>query len=75
MIDITPGFYRHWRGAIYEVICVATEAVTNYEEERKKVVVYKDENGNHYARPVANFVEDVVVSIKTVPRFERINNM
>jgi hypothetical protein len=68
---IQPGRYRHYKGKEYEVIGVATHSET--EEE---YVVYRALYGEQglWIRPVAMFLECVLVEALTVPRFTRISD-
>ena len=59
--------YRHYKGAVYEFLCVATHSETD-----EKLVVYKNEQGEIYARPYEMFFEKVECEGKMVSRFEEI---
>lgn len=49
------GLYRHFKGNIYEVIGVATEADT-----KERMVVYKDtKTGNLYVRKIGSWSDPV----------------
>jgi len=61
-----PGRYRHYKGNDYEVIGVA-----RHSESEEPMVVYRKlyGDGSLWVRPLAMFMEDVVVDGTTVPRF------
>ncbi len=53
--EIQAGqFYRHFKGNLYKVICIATDSETN-----EKVVVYEAQYGTNelYVRPYTMFAE------------------
>jgi hypothetical protein len=64
----TPGRYRHYKGGEYQVIGTARHSETD-----ERLVVYRClyENDSLWVRPLAMFMETVVIEGKTVPRFER----
>lgn len=59
--------YKHYKGAIYELICIAVHSETG-----EKLVIYKNEDGTSFARPFEMFFEEVKVEGKTIPRFQKI---
>ncbi|WP_440054088.1 DUF1653 domain-containing protein [Pseudoalteromonas sp. T1lg65] len=61
------GIYRHYKGNLYRVHHVAT-----HSETQEKVVVYQTLYGDHsfWVRPLAMFVENVLVEGEPIPRFE-----
>jgi len=60
--------FRHYKGAIYEVITIAIHSET--EEE---LVIYRNDQGQTFARPREMFYEDVLLEDGTrVKRFEEI---
>lgn len=65
---ITPGLYRHFKGAEYIVVGVA-----EHSETGEKVVVYheKKKENDLKIRPLGMFEETVMVEGKVVPRFEK----
>ncbi len=71
MTAIAPGRYRRYKGNEYTVLGVARHSETDEE-----LVVYQQEYGTHqlWVRPAAMFAEQVSVSGKIVPRFERLPN-
>jgi hypothetical protein len=69
---IKTGFYRHYRGDLYEVIGVA-----HHSETVEPLVVYKalydsKEFGNNalWVRPYTMFLETITIDGVTKPRFE-----
>jgi hypothetical protein len=60
--------YRHYKGGIYELICIA-----KHTETEEKLVVYKNEKDEEFARPYDMFFEEVEHEGKMVPRFMEIN--
>lgn len=69
MTSITLGRYRHYKGKEYTVIGVA-----RHSESGEVLVVYRQEYGDHslWVRPLAMFMETVLVDGKEVPRFQQI---
>jgi len=63
---ITPGCYRHYKGGEYEVIGVA-----RHSESNESLVVYRPLYGERglWVRPLAMFMESVVVDGAARPRF------
>jgi len=63
---IRNGRYRHYKGNEYEVIGIASHSET--EEE---LVVYRTlyGDGSLWVRPLAMFLEDVVVDGQQIQRF------
>jgi hypothetical protein len=66
MDDVRPGKYRHYKGNIYEVICLA-----RHSETEEEYVVYKALYGTHdyWIRPRAMFSERVIIAGRQVRRF------
>jgi hypothetical protein len=63
---ICNGRYRHYKGNDYQVIGIA-----RHSETEEELVVYRTlyDDGSLWVRPLAMFLEDVVVDGQTVPRF------
>lgn len=63
----TPGTYRHFKGNLYKVIGTAT-----HSETLETLVVYVPlyGEGKTWVRPLASFLEKVMVDGKEVGRFE-----
>lgn len=65
-----PGIYRHYKGALYEVIGVA-----RHSETEESLVTYRALYGDYglWVRPLAMFIETVNVQSKnenrSQPRF------
>ena len=66
MDSLPLGRYRHYKGKYYEVIGVAT-----HSETMEKLVVYRALYGKFdlWVRPLAMFLEAVVVESRDVRRF------
>ena len=64
----TPGRYRHYKGGEYLVIGTARHSETD-----ELLVVYRClyDNDSLWVRPLAMFMETVVVDGQEVPRFAR----
>ena len=56
MREIIPGIYRHFKGKMYYVVCIATHTETN-----EQMVVYQALYGSHeyFVRPYAMFASEV----------------
>lgn len=67
--EIVPcGKYRHYKGKIYEVV-----GTSIHTETLEELVLYKDEYGITWARPVKMWYEPVqLLDGRTVPRFTKI---
>lgn len=72
MSELPLGRYKHYKGHYYEVVGVA-----RHSETLEELVVYRalydsaDFGANQlWVRPLAMFLETVVVNGATVPRFE-----
>lgn len=71
MQTVPVGKYRHYKGNDYEVIGVAT-----HSEDETKLVVYRPLYGDMalWVRPMAMFVEEVIVDGIKVPRFNYVGD-
>lgn len=67
MVD-SGYLYKHYKGGIYQVICVGTHTETS-----EKMVAYRDGKDNFWIRPLEMFEETVIVDGKEIPRFTRID--
>jgi hypothetical protein len=56
--------YRHYKGGLYEHVCVAT-----LESDHTEMIVYRAANGSIWTRPKDVFFELVEVDGRKVPRF------
>lgn len=67
---IQPGRYRHYKGKDYEVIGVA-----KHSETEEEFVVYRALYGERglWVRPVAMFLETVLVEGSPRQRFKRLH--
>ena len=65
-MDIKTGFYRHFKGKLYEVIGTAT-----HSETREPMVVYRALYGEYglWVRPAAMWTEQVERDGYCGPRF------
>lgn len=65
---LLPGNYRHYKGGNYQVIGTARHSETD-----EQLVVYRClyDNDSLWVRPLAMFLETVLVEGRVVPRFER----
>lgn len=59
--------YRHFKGELYTLVCFATHSETD-----EKLVVYKNDKEQIFARPYHMFFEKVEHEGKSVPRFEEV---
>jgi len=61
------GKYQHYKGKFYQVIGVA-----NHSETLESLVVYQKlyDDNSLWVRPLAMFIENVVVDGVEVPRFK-----
>jgi hypothetical protein len=64
---VQPGRYRHYKGPEYEVLAVA-----RHSETEEEYVVYRALYGDHgfWVRPMAMFLETVIVDGHACPRFQ-----
>ena len=74
-MSVKPGFYRHFKGNIYEVI-----GVGKHSETTEELVVYRGlYNSPHgygaiWLRPIPMFLETIERDGKTMRRFDPISN-
>jgi hypothetical protein len=70
-MKVESGFYKHYKGNIYEVIGTA-----RHSETLEQMVVYKStyqrEGENLWVRPSTMFIETVRLNGVEVKRFEKI---
>ncbi|WP_110666482.1 DUF1653 domain-containing protein [Salinicola halophilus] len=61
-----PGIYRHYKGALYEVLDVA-----RHSETEESLVVYRALYGDYglWVRPLGMFCEEVEIDGEPVARF------
>ena len=71
MKDNLKGKYRHFKGGIYEVVCVAM-----HSETLEEMVVYRNvsEPQKVWVRPISMWNETVECDGKTVKRFTKIES-
>jgi hypothetical protein len=70
-MSIELGFYKHYKGNIYEVIGVAKHSET-LEEMVVYKATYQPEGQNLWVRPLKLFLETISVDGQSVKRFEKI---
>jgi hypothetical protein len=70
-MSIELGFYKHYKGNIYEVIGVAKHSET-LEEMVVYKATYQPEGQNLWVRPLKMFLESIIVDGQSVKRFEKI---
>ena len=56
--------FRHYKGGLYELVCVAT-----LESDLSEMIVYRAPDGSIWTRPKAVFFELIDVDGKQVQRF------
>lgn len=66
MSELKPGVYRHFKGNLYELICVAT-----HSETLEPMAVYRQlyGDGGVWVRPASMWDEPVTRGGVIVPRF------
>ena len=66
LITTPPGFYRHYKGGLYEVV-----GTVRHSEDLSPMTLYRALYGAHglWVRPAAMFNESVVIEGVTQPRF------
>ncbi|MDN0081939.1 DUF1653 domain-containing protein [Crenobacter sp. SG2305] len=64
--NLPAGIYRHYKGALYEVLGVA-----HHSETEEPLVVYRALYGEFglWTRPLAMFTENVTIDGAPIPRF------
>ena len=70
MPSLPTGRYRHFKGKEYTVIGMA-----RHSETQEELVVYRQEYGDRrmWVRPLAMFLETVMINGSKIPRFQHIN--
>jgi hypothetical protein len=63
-----PGVYRHFKGGVYEALYLARDS----EDHDKQLVVYKNEKGEVWVRPLEMWEEHVERDGYSGPRFSKI---
>lgn len=73
--EITPGYYRHYKGNMYEVIGVAKHSET-LEDMVVYCALYEGDfpEGQIWTRPLSMFKETIEVDGQPRPRFERVED-
>lgn len=70
--DMT-GIYQHYKGMKYLVLGVAKHSETK-EDLVVYVTLYENDMASMWVRPLAMFLENVVVDGKSMPRFRKIDS-
>lgn len=66
---VVGGEYRHFKGGVYHVICIATEDARRYH----KLVIYQGIDGKVWARPIESFTS--LVDADKYPEFDGYSRM
>ena len=64
------GIYQHFKGGLYIVM-----GVGKHSETEEELVIYRDESGRYWVRPIAMFQEDVDKDGYKGPRFKLLAEM
>lgn len=67
------GIYQHYKGMKYLVLGVAKHSETK-EDLVVYVTLYENDMASMWVRPLAMFLENVVVDGKSMPRFRKIDS-
>lgn len=79
-MEVIPGVYQHYKGNYYRVLFVARHTELSIAEKDELLVIYvplyetPSGWGRISARPLQNFVEEVIVEGHSVPRFRKIED-
>lgn len=68
LIETPIGFYRHYKGGLYEVI-----GTVRHSETLEPMTLYRALYGEHglWVRPAAMFTEEVTIGGVRQPRFKK----
>ena len=64
------GVYQHFKGGFYIVSCVA-----KHTETKEEMVIYYNDSGEVFARPITMFLEEMNEERHVGPRFTLIKPM
>lgn len=66
LVETRPGFYRHYKGLMYQVLGTA-----RHSETLEPMTLYRALYGEHglWVRPAGMFSEEVVINGVRQPRF------
>lgn len=67
MAELQLGFYRHYKGQLYQVIGTAKHSET-YEDMALYIPQYGD--GGYWVRPLQMFKESITINGVEIPRFK-----
>lgn len=70
-MDLKLGLYKHYKGKIYEVVGIAKHSET-LEDMAVYKATYQPEGENLWVRPLAMFMETIVVEGMELKRFEKL---
>ena len=70
-MDLKLGLYKHYKGKIYEVVGIAKHSET-LEDMAVYKATYQLEGENLWVRPLAMFMETIVVEGMELKRFEKL---
>lgn len=62
---VIGSFYQHYKGPQYKVLGLAF-----HSETLEELVVYLDENGTTWVRPLTMFLEHMTINGQIRPRFQ-----
>jgi hypothetical protein len=62
---VVGSSYQHYKGPQYKVLSTAF-----HSETLEELVVYLDENGTTWVRPLTMFLEHITINGQTRPRFQ-----
>lgn len=72
MHTFQTGVYQHYKGGKYLVLGVAKHSETK-EDLVVYVTLYENDMASMWVRPLAMFMENVMVDGKSMPRFRKID--
>ena len=70
-MKLESGLYKHYKGAIYEVIGIARHSET-LEELVLYKATYQSDGENLWVRPLAMFKETIIIDGREMKRFEKV---
>jgi hypothetical protein len=62
---VSGSVYEHYKGPHYKVFRVA-----RHSETLEELIIYTDEKGDLWARPLTMFLENITINGQTRPRFK-----
>ena len=73
-MDLKVGLYEHYKNKKYRVIGVAKRSET-LEELVVYEALYENTQSKLWVRPLAMFLEEIIVDGKVVPRFKYLGDL